>query len=222
MIHEILPVGWLQCNCSIVADEKSKDAAVIDPGDEVEKILAIIRRYDLKVRYLINTHAHIDHVGGLLEMRKVTGAPVLMHAEDLELYRRLEMQALMIGVPAPPRTEVDGFLEEGERLEWGNLEAQILHTPGHTRGSISLFMPGKRDAGEAPTADSRDKLFAGDTLFQGSIGRTDLWGGSFEAIMRSIREKLLVLSDDTIVFPGHGPATTIGQERESNPFLHDL
>ncbi len=222
MIHEILPVGWLECNCSIVADEKSKDAAVIDPGDDVEKILEIIRRYDLKVRYLINTHAHIDHVGGLRALRKTTAAPVLMHAEDLELYRNLEMQALMIGVPAPPQTEVDGFLKEGDRLSWGDLEAQVLHTPGHTRGSISLLMPAQKQPEQGIGKDAQDRLFAGDTLFQGSIGRTDLWGGSFEAIMRSIRDKLLVLADDTMVFPGHGPATTIGKEREGNPFLQDI
>ncbi len=222
MIHEILPVGWLQCNCSIVADEKTKEAAVIDPGDDVEKILEIIRRYDLKVRYLINTHAHIDHVGGLRELRTTTGAPVLMHAHDLELYRNLETQALMIGMPAPPRAEVDGFLNEGDRLSWGNLEARVLHTPGHTRGSISLLMPGSAQADQTPKEDSADRLFAGDTLFQGSIGRTDLWGGSFEAIMRSIRDKLLVLADETLVFPGHGPSTTIGKEREWNPFLQEI
>ncbi len=222
MIHEILPVGWLQCNCSIVADEKTKEAAVIDPGDDVEKILEIIRRYDLKVRYLINTHAHIDHVGGLRALRTTTGAPVLMHAHDLELYRNLETQALMVGMPAPPRAEVDGFLNEGDRLSWGDLEARVLHTPGHTRGSISLLMPGSAQADQKPKEDSADRLFAGDTLFQGSIGRTDLWGGSFEAIMRSIRDKLLVLADETIVFPGHGPSTTIGKEREWNPFLQEI
>jgi glyoxylase-like metal-dependent hydrolase (beta-lactamase superfamily II) len=229
MIHEILPVGWLQCNCSIVADEKTRDAAVIDPGDEVEKILAIIARYDLKVRYLINTHAHIDHVGGLQKLRNHTGAPVLMHADDLDLYRNLEMQAQMIGLPrprrglpAPPQTEVDGFLKEGDRLNWGDLEARVLHTPGHTRGSISLLVPAERSAEQGQAKGSADRLFAGDTLFQGSIGRTDLWGGSFEAIMRSIREKLLVLADNTIVYPGHGPETTIGREREWNPFLQDI
>jgi hydroxyacylglutathione hydrolase len=214
MIHEVLPVGWLACNCSVVGDPETRDAIVIDPGDEVERILAVIARHGLKVRALVNTHAHIDHVGGLRKLREATGAPVLMHADDLELYRMLEVQAEMIGMPAPLPTEVDGLLRDGDALTWGKYRAEVMHTPGHTRGSLCLYLP----AAEGTRTEGR-KLFAGDTIFAGSIGRTDLWGGSLEQIMRSLHNRLLALPDDTVVYPGHGPATTIGQERQGNPFL---
>ena len=224
LIHEILPVGMLQCNCSILGDAEMREAIVLDPGDEIERILAILKKHDLKVRAILSTHTHIDHVGGLAKLHQATGAPVLIHEEDLELYRHLDLQAKWLGVPTPATTNVDDFLREGDAVRWGAYEARALHTPGHTKGSISLYMP--RDAApDARAATSRQSarekpwLFAGDTLFAGSIGRTDLWGGSFSEIMESIQEKLLVLPDDTIVYPGHGPATTIGDERASNPFL---
>ncbi len=217
MIHEILPVGFLQCNCSVVGDPETHEAIVIDPGDEVERILEIIARHNLKVRLILNTHAHIDHVGGLQKMQQATGAPVLMHSEDLELYRRLPMQATWLGMPAPAMIEVDGLVREGDAVRWGRYEARILHTPGHTRGSVCLYLP----ADALPEKrEEAGKLFAGDTLFAGSIGRTDLWGGSFDEIMRSIHSKLLALPDETLVYPGHGPATTIGEERELNPFVN--
>ena len=216
LIHEILPVGLLQCNCSVVGDPQSREAIVIDPGDEVELILEVIARHALKVRLILNTHAHIDHVGGLQKMQQATGAPVLMHADDLELYHRLPVQASWLGMRAPAAVEVDGLLREGDAVRWGCYAARILHTPGHTRGSVSLYLP----ADSLPEqAEEPGKLFAGDTLFAGSIGRTDLWGGSFDQIMSSLHSKLLALPDDTIVYPGHGPATTIGEERETNPFL---
>jgi glyoxylase-like metal-dependent hydrolase (beta-lactamase superfamily II) len=201
----------LQCNCHIVGDPITHDAIVIDPGDEIERILEVIARHKLKVRAILNTHAHIDHVGGLKKLRDVTGAPVLMHESDLALYNSLEKQARWIRLPMPPLTEVDDFLREGGSVKWGNYELRVIHTPGHSEGSVCLYLP--RETG---------LLFAGDTLFAGSIGRTDLWGGSPEEILRSLQTKLLVLPDETIVFPGHGPATTIGAERESNPFLQNL
>ena len=216
LIHEILPVGWLQCNCSVVGDAKTREAIVIDPGDEVERILEVIARHDLKVCAILNTHAHIDHVGGLQKMKHATGAPVLMHPEDLELYRRLAIQARWIGMPTPGLVEPDGELREGDTVRWGCYQARVLHTPGHTRGSVCLHLP---QSAATQTDEQADILFAGDTLFAGSIGRTDLWGGSIEDIMRSLKGKLLALPDDTRVYPGHGPATTIGQERETNPFL---
>lgn len=222
LIHEVLPVGWLQCNCSVLGDPETKEALVVDPGDEVERILTVIDEHRLKVKAIVNTHAHIDHVGGLAKMRAATGAPILMHGGDLELYRILDEQAAMIGMPMPPLAQVDGLLREGETVRWGGYEARVLHTPGHTRGSCCLHIPGKlKEVGAvAEGADARvDRLIAGDTLFAGSIGRTDLWGGSFEDIIASIRSKLLALPDETLVFPGHGPQTTIGEERESNPFL---
>jgi glyoxylase-like metal-dependent hydrolase (beta-lactamase superfamily II) len=219
LIHEVLPVGWLQCNCSVLGDPETQEALVVDPGDEVERILAVIAKRGLKVKAIVNTHAHIDHVGGLAKMRAATGAPILMHGEDLELYRILDKQAAMIGMPMPPLAQVDGLLKEGESVRWGNFEARVLHTPGHTRGSCCLHIPMSVKEVEERVDAKVDRLIAGDTLFAGSIGRTDLWGGSFEDIIASIRAKLLALPDETVVFPGHGPQTTIGEERESNPFL---
>jgi hydroxyacylglutathione hydrolase len=224
LIHEILPVGMLQCNCHIIGDPRTRDALVIDPGDDAERILEIIRRHELRVSGIVVTHTHIDHVGGLQRIREATGAPVRMHADDVELYRMLDMQAAWIGCKPPERVEVGELLREGDSIRWGRLEAQVLHTPGHTQGSVCLYMPSgipEDRAAVASNSTEREvgRVFAGDTLFAGSIGRTDLWGGSFESIIRSLKGKVLELPDETIVFPGHGASTTIGQERESNPFL---
>jgi hydroxyacylglutathione hydrolase len=239
LIHEILPVGMLQCNCSIVGDPVTREAIVIDPGEEVERILALLAKHRLTVKAILSTHAHIDHVGGLKKLHDVTGAPVLMNEGDVELYRHLDVQAQFLGVPPPPLAHVDSLLAEGDAIRWGNYEARVLHTPGHSPGSISLYLPFSTDttegnrivlpnaAAEKSSSAAHQKranaqapwLFAGDTLFAGSIGRTDLWGGSYPEIIRSIRSKLLVLPEDTLVFPGHGPSTTLAEERESNPFL---
>jgi glyoxylase-like metal-dependent hydrolase (beta-lactamase superfamily II) len=149
-----------------------------------------------------------------------------MHADDLELYRMLDVQAAWIGSKAPEKVEVDELLREGDPIRWGRFEAQVLHTPGHTQGSVCLYVPshlreGAAAASAQPSAYEPGRLFAGDTLFAGSIGRTDLWGGSFESIIRSLKGKVLALPDETIVYPGHGPSTTIGEERETNPFLNE-
>lgn len=211
MIHEILPVGMLACNCSILGDEATGEAIVIDPGDEVGRVQEILARHNLRAKYIVATHAHIDHVGGIEKLKRATGAAVLMHQADLPLYQNVGMQAEWLGVAPPGIVDVDQFLKEGDRLHSGALELEVLHTPGHSPGSLSLHMQG----GES-------KIFSGDTLFQGSIGRTDLWGGSFQEIMRSIASKLMAFPDATPVFPGHGAPTTIGRERECNPFLREL
>ena len=232
LIHEVLPVGMLQCNCSILGDRETRDAIVVDPGDEVDRILEILRTRELNVRAILSTHAHIDHVGGLARLHKATGAPVLMHPDDLPLYQRMEMQANWLGVPPPPVTSVDAELNEGDTVRWGGYQARVLHTPGHTPGSVSLYIPMEIPAAPKPAADSQKQaaaprrspgysgwLLAGDTLFAGSIGRTDLWGGDFNAIMASLQGKLMALPDSTRVYPGHGAVTSIGEERTSNPFL---
>jgi hydroxyacylglutathione hydrolase len=211
MIHEILPVGMLACNCSIVGDEATGEAVVIDPGDEVERVQEILARYGMKVKYIVATHAHIDHVAGIEKLQRASGAAVLMHEGDLPLYQNLAVQAAWLGVRPPGTVEVDQFLREGDALRWGSLQLEVLHTPGHSPGSLSLHLTGEHR-----------RIFSGDTLFQGSIGRTDLWGGSFDQILRSIQETLLHFPDETPVFPGHGPSTTIGEEREYNPFLQGL
>jgi hydroxyacylglutathione hydrolase len=246
LIHEIIPVGMLQCNCSILGDPVTGEAIVVDPGDEIERLLETLRRHKLKVRAIVSTHTHIDHVGGLAALHRATGAPVLIHESDLPMYQNLEAQAKFLGTRTPESMKIEDFVKEGDALRWGDYSARVIHTPGHSPGSISLFVEkGKTgshsylhravhmpDAGSGITGaethaythprgtiDPTSRLIAGDTLFQGSIGRTDLWGGSMKDILNSIREKLMRLPDETLVIPGHGESTTIGEEREHNPYL---
>ena len=210
MIHEILPVGLLQCNCSIFGDEQSHDAIVIDPGDNIDDILAILEKHSLHVKTIVITHAHIDHIGGAAKLKAATGARVVMNAADQELYDHLDVQASWLGMEPPARTAIDAAASDGDTLTLGPAEFRVLHTPGHTQGSISLWIP------------TENKLIAGDTLFRDSIGRTDLPGGNSRQILRSIEGQLLRLPEETVVVPGHGPNTTIGREKERNPFLQSL
>jgi len=207
MIHEILRVGPLQCNCSIVGDEISREAIVIDPGDEIASILALLKKHGLRVKQIVVTHAHIDHVGGAMKLKQATGAPILLNENDSALLAMLDVQASWLGMKAPGQVSIDQNVSEGDVVKAGSLHGEVMHTPGHTEGSICvLFAP-------------QNLLIAGDTLFAGSIGRTDLPGGNYKKIIDSLHGKLLALPDQTIVVPGHGSLTTIGQERESNPFL---
>jgi len=200
----------LQCNCSIFGDEQSREAIVIDPGDNIDAILAVLRRHELTVKAIVITHAHIDHIGGAAKLKAATGAPVYMNGNDQELYDHLDMQAAWVGTETPSRTEIDMEAREGDQLSLGNATFHVLHTPGHTQGSISLWIP------------AENKLIAGDTLFRDSIGRTDLPGGDGREILRSIQGKLLTLPEEAIVVPGHGSNTTIGREKDRNPFLQGL
>ena len=210
MIHEILPVGLLQCNCSIFGDEQTREAIVIDPGDQIDDVLALLKKHALKVKAILITHAHIDHIGGAAKLKAATGAPVMMNARDQELYDHLDVQASWLGMENPSRTAIDTEAREGVALTLGDAAFQILDTPGHTQGSISIWIP------------SENKLVAGDTLFRDSIGRTDLPGGDGRQILRSIKNQLLPLPEDAIVIPGHGSLTTIGREKDQNPFLQNL
>lgn len=210
MIHVILPVGLLQCNCSIFGDEQSREAIVVDPGDEIENITAVLNRHQLKVKAIVITHAHIDHVAGAHKLRSSTGAPVYMNKRDLELLNRLDMQAAWLGMEVPPRTEIDSAADDSTVLHLGPADFQVLETPGHTQGSLCLWIP------------QEHKLIAGDTLFRDSIGRTDLPGGNLRQLLASIKTRLFHFPEDAAVVPGHGPNTTIGREKERNPFLQNL
>jgi len=207
MIHEIIPVGPLECNCSVIGDESTREGLVIDPGDDIEDVLTLVRKHNLQVKQIVITHAHIDHVGGAMKLRAATGAAILLNQNDYALLKMLDAQAAWIGVAPPGKVEIDHSVEQADSIKTGSLSADVIHTPGHTEGSICLYFPAEK------------KLIAGDTLFAGSIGRTDLPGGSFEKIIRSLHHKVLELPDDTVVIPGHGPLTTISRERHSNPFL---
>lgn len=210
MIHEILPVGLLQCNCSIFGDEQSHEAIVIDPGDDVEEIQAILERHSLKVKAIIITHGHIDHVMGANKLRTLFGAPVYMNQQDALLLDHLNIQASWLGMDTPARPEIDTNANDGTVLSLGEARFEVLHTPGHTPGSSSVWIA------------SQNKLIAGDTLFRDSVGRTDLPGGNHRQLLDSIKTRLLDLPSDAEVTPGHGPKTTIGRERELNPFLRQL
>ncbi|MEO6828634.1 MAG: MBL fold metallo-hydrolase [Acidobacteriaceae bacterium] len=207
MIHEILSVGPLACNCSILADETTRRATVVDPGADIQNILAVLAKHNLTVEQIVITHAHIDHVGGAAQLKRLTGAPITMNQNDLPLLKIMDVQASWLGVPTPEVTGPDIDARDLLSLRIAEQPAQVLHTPGHTEGSICLHLP------------EAQLLLAGDTLFAGSIGRTNLPGGDLKKILRSLRERLLPLPDATRVIPGHGASTTIGQERESNPFL---
>ncbi len=210
MIVEHFPVAPLGCNCVILGDEETKEAIVVDPGGEADKILGRLEALGLSCKAIVHTHTHFDHVGATRELQEATGAPTMLHEDDLFLYRGLQMQLDTFGVPlrAPEAADIDRFLRDGDSVLAGGVEAGVVHTPGHTPGSLSFHV-----AGEQPL------LVAGDTLFQGSIGRTDLWGGDMGQILTSIHERLLTLPDDTLVITGHGPTTTIGAEKRINPFL---
>lgn len=207
MIHHILPVGALRCNCSIFGDEATREAIVVDPGAEVAEIESILKEFDLKVKAIVITHAHFDHIGGAAKLRASTGAPVWMSASDEVTAMTLPVQAALFGVPMVTNPGIDRQTKEGDTLTIGATSFQVLDTPGHTPGSISILIP------------AEGKLIAGDTLFLESVGRTDLPGGNSKKIVQSITNKLFTLPDETIVVPGHGPNTTVGHEKQFNPFV---
>lgn len=207
MIHEIFPVGPLQCNCSVIGDPTTHEAIVIDPGDDIDRVTAALEKHNLAVKQIVVTHAHIDHVGGAMKLKKLTGAPILLNQNDASLLKMLDVQAAWVGMKSPGAVTIDSSLNNGDRVTVGSISGNVMHTPGHTEGSVCIYFP------------AQEKLIAGDTLFAGGIGRTDLPGGSFDKIMRSLHREVLALPDETLVVPGHGELTTIGEERATNPFL---
>ena len=212
LLVEVRPVGALQCNCVLLVDPATREAIVVDPGDEADAILARVEALGCQVREIVHTHTHIDHVGATDAVRRATGAKSGLHRADLFLLEMLDVQASWLGCATPPAAPVDRELVEGDRLAFGGRHLDVLHTPGHTPGSL-VFVTDDRDG---------PLVCAGDTLFAGSIGRTDLPGGDPEAIVRSIQRKLYALPDEARVIPGHGPMTTIGRERRHNAFVRGV
>ncbi len=205
MILESLPSGPLDVNCYILGCEKTKKSIIIDPGGNVPQIMALLHKHGLEVEMIINTHGHFDHIGGNKELTEKTGAPLLVHRHDSSLLVQARETAAIFGLSANPSPAPTRELVGREQLTAGEVSLRVLHTPGHSRGGICLYTPGH--------------VFVGDTLFAGSIGRTDLPEGDYSLLLASIKEQLLTLPDDTKVYPGHGPATTIGYEKQNNPFL---
>ncbi|MFA5903711.1 MAG: MBL fold metallo-hydrolase [Desulfobacula sp.] len=205
MIIKKLEVGPIMANCFILGCESTKEAVVIDPGDDADRILMTLAKSELKVKYLINTHGHFDHVGANKRMKDVTGAQLAIHPDDEPMFQELSRSAMMFGLSAENSPPADILLKDGDEISFGTITLKVIHTPGHTKGGISLYTKGH--------------LFAGDTLFAGSIGRTDLGGGDYDTLISSIKEKLLILDPETVVYTGHGPETTIGNEKRMNPFL---
>jgi hydroxyacylglutathione hydrolase len=208
MIIETFPVGMLGCNCTILGDEKTREAIIIDPGDEPDAILEQLQKHGLSAKQIVCTHTHIDHVGAIADLQELLGTPAAIHKADLFLFEKLDVQAQFIGMPAPKRGSIEHFVNDGGAVACQGVEMGVIHTPGHTPGSTTFHLESDRNI-----------LFTGDTLFMQSIGRTDLWGGDYEEILRSIQRKLMTFDDDTLVIPGHGGSTTIGHEKRYNPFL---
>ena len=207
MIRETFPVGPLQCNCSILGDESSGEAIVVDPGSDIPRIQAVLTRHRFTVKQILITHAHIDHIAGAQQLKTLTGAPILYNQLDLPLVAMMDVQAAWLGIATPEVAPPDDFLSDGQNVSISGITGTILHTPGHTEGSVCLHVP------------AANLLLAGDTLFAGSVGRTDLPGGDTRTLLRSIHDRLLTLPQETLVVPGHGGTTTIGKERDTNPFL---
>jgi len=208
MIIETFPVGSFQCNCTILGDEQTREAIIIDPGDDGPIILERLAKNGLTPRQIVCTHTHLDHVGAIAELQQRFPMPASIHKADLFLYENIHLQAQLMGLPTPKRGVVEDFVADGDSVTCHGVQLGVIHTPGHTPGSICFEL-----------ASDRPILFAGDTLFAQSIGRTDLWGGSYSDIIQSIQKRLMTLDDDTLVIAGHGESTTIGQERLYNPFL---
>ena len=207
LIVETIPVGPLQCNCTILADRVSRKAILIDPGGDAEFLLERLVKLDIQVDKIIHTHAHFDHFLASGKMKKVTGAKLALHREDLFLWDMLEDQCQIFGIPFEPSPPPDHWLEHEEEIDLNHVKGKALHTPGHTPGSMCFLF------------ESHKLLIAGDTLFQGSIGRTDLWGGDFKKIEKSIQEKLYTLDEEISVITGHGDSTSIGREMRENSFV---
>lgn len=206
---ETISVGFFQSNVFILGDDRTGGGIIIDPGDEAERILKLLKENALDLKYILLTHGHIDHVGAVKELKDATGAKVVMHKEDMFLYENLQRQAALFYMDSPAVTEIDILLDEDEcEVMLGDIKCTVIHTPGHSPGSVCYYFP--------------DMIFTGDTLFKDGVGRTDLWGGSYEALVDSIRGILLNLDDAIKVYPGHGPETTIGREKRENPFLKEI
>jgi hydroxyacylglutathione hydrolase len=208
MLLEPLIVGPLAVNCYVLGDEKTREGIVIDPGGDPRKIIDAIKAAQLHVVAIVNTHAHFDHVGALNEVRDFTRAPFMLHVDETPILAGAQMSAAMFGMSIAQPEPADRLLRDGDAVSAGAVTLKVLHTPGHTPGGICL-LEGRH-------------IFVGDTLFQGSIGRTDFPGGDYGALMASLRDKLMPLPDETMVYPGHGAATTIGEEKRFNPFLRPL
>lgn len=205
MVIKRFMVGAIETNCYVVSCPDTREAVVIDPGDYDPSLAAYLEQQDLVVKYIINTHSHFDHTGGNKKVKDATGAPLLIHRAEAGMLPRINLLALMFGLKVDKSPQADGFLAEGDEVKFGNISLNVLETPGHSPGSITLY------------ADN--VAFVGDTLFAGSIGRTDLPGGSYDRLIQSITGKIVPLGDDTVVYSGHGPETTVGREKQYNPFL---
>jgi glyoxylase-like metal-dependent hydrolase (beta-lactamase superfamily II) len=207
MIRETFPVGLLSCNCSILGDESSHEAIVVDPGYDIPHILAVLAKHKLTVKQIFVTHAHIDHIASAQDLKRITGAPIIYNQADLPLVAMMDIQAAWLNLPVPTVLPPDHSPADHEAVTVTGINGEVLYTPGHTEGSLCLYIPGEH------------LLLAGDTLFAGGVGRTDLPGGSSSKLLTSIHKRILPLPDATLVIPGHGPTTTIATERAHNPFL---